>query len=65
MISLDNFNKNYVAKPGLALTSARVSTAVELSLPKGTLLHYVTDTIADLGLRGSNQLIQNWPGDIR
>ena len=65
MISLDNFNKNYVAKPDLALTSARVSTAVELSLPKGTLLHYVTDTIADLGLRGSNQLIQNWPGDIR
>lgn len=65
MIQINQFVQKYSVRPESALTGAKFIQSNQVMLPKGAMIHYVTDTTADIAIRGSNPLIQNHDGDIR
>lgn len=52
-------------RENISLTQTPIVNANELELPRRTILHYLTDSPADMGLRGSHLLIQSWQDPIR
>lgn len=62
---ISQFMFKAVAKPGQTLSQTPVMLHNEFNFPKNSLVHYITDTVADAGIRGSHPLIRNWETDIR
>lgn len=58
MISIDAFEKRHVIREAASLSSGRLVELFGLRLPMNSLIHYMTDSPADIGIRGSHPLIQ-------
>ncbi|AXH70766.1 RNA polymerase beta subunit [Vibrio phage BONAISHI] len=57
MITYDNFLRQFALKPSQAFSAAPIVSLTDIMLPRGAVLHYVTDTAANFGIRGSNPLL--------
>ncbi len=65
MYPLNQFIQKFSVRPGASLSTAPVLNSNSIVLPKLALVHYVTDTAADMAIRGSNMLLAQHEGDIR
>lgn len=63
MIQLSQFRLNYVAKPGAKVSASPFVPVDIFDLPINFCIHYTTDVVSHLGMRGSNPLIRNWIKD--
>lgn len=65
MLNLDTFHTRYVHRENTSLASPRIMDAFEIHLPINSVIHYVSDTQADIGIRGSHPLLQHTSGTAR
>jgi len=65
LINVDNFMRRLGARENLLLTSTPLVDMINLTMPKGTLLHYVPLSPDDRGFRADSLLAVHWPTRIR
>jgi hypothetical protein len=65
MITTEQFVLQQAVRANATLSAPRTIDAFEVKLPFDSIIHYMTDTTADLGIRGSNALLQTQTNDVR
>ncbi|QNI20979.1 RNA polymerase beta subunit [Vibrio phage vB_pir03] len=65
MLQLESFVKKYEHRLSASLSTPRLIDAWEIELPLGALIHHISDSQADIGIRGSHPLLQKEEGSAR
>lgn len=65
MLTYADFLRRYAVRPKANLTTAKAIPSQKLTLPINTLLHYTNASQIEMGIQGSNPLIQNVSEVIR
>lgn len=60
MIQLHDFKISQLAKPSAKISKSPFVPVETFDLPNNFCIHYVTDVISQIGMRGANPLIRNW-----
>lgn len=65
MLTREQFLDKYTAYRGESIVSTPRSKLGEIELPKNLAIHYIGQSMADIGIRGSFPLFNNWEQNIR
>lgn len=65
MIRLEEFIMRYCQRETVSLANPRLKPTHEFKLPFGALLHHISDSQADIGIRGSHPLLRQNEGSCR
>lgn len=65
MLLYDKFMRASGLRENLTVSQTPMVLANEIELPRRAMIHHLTDSPADIGMRGSHLLIQGWGNPIR
>lgn len=64
MRTFDQFRRKFLAKQVSQIAHSEQFKPEQWFLPVNCVVHYQSNTMADLGIRGNNTLLHNWEDDI-
>lgn len=64
MLLIEQFKRIHTAKDSQALRQTPEIIHGEYAIPRECVFHYVTDSMLDMGMRGSNPLIRNYDNKL-
>lgn len=65
MLKKPQFMRSFLPRPGTSLTGGKFHDAGKVTLPMGSAIHYIPNSLIETGISVACPLVRNWEKDIR